>query len=288
MQWPGRNGSIYAGSCNRRRIAAGAGVAFGRLNVETADGDAADIDPENPGVVAVLTSLEGGWSPPATPDIVIQGGAGKLTPTPGAIRLTIDDIKDEAPQWTKLLRQLSTKLGLASLALAAEELEVALNATAQRADEAERNMAAALLNKANAIRENRQLQLDMAKPRERIAELQRENARLSNLNQSGRFAIGDVPETLREAVRERGSLRAVSLSRPPIVVSLPTERARASGLGSLMAGSCGPANGTRTRRARQAHRSLNRAGTGPRRIQCDTGRLIMRRPRPRPLLLRSS
>ena len=76
-------------------------------------------------------------------------------------------------------------LDLPSLALPADELEVALNATAQRADEAERNMSAALLNEANAVRENRQLQLDMAKARERIAQLEAENARLSNLNQSG-------------------------------------------------------------------------------------------------------
>ena len=138
---------------------------------------------------------------------------GKITPTPGATRLTFDDIKDEAPQWTKLLRQLNTKLGLASLALPAEEREVGLNATAQRADEAERNMSAALLNEANAIRENRQPQLDMAKARERIAELERENARLSSLNQSGRFAIGDGPETLREAVsRAREFARRVELS----------------------------------------------------------------------------
>lgn len=71
------------------------------------------------------------------------------------------------------MRQLSTKPGLASLALPADELEIALNATAQRADEAERNMSAALLNEANAVRKNRQLQLDMAKAREHIAELER-------------------------------------------------------------------------------------------------------------------
>lgn len=177
-------------------------AALGRLNVDAADGDAVDVDPETPGVVAVVASPEGEWSPPARPDIVIQGGAGKFTPAPGAIRLTIHDIRDEGPQWTKLVRQLSTKLGLASLALPADELEIALNATAQRADEAERNMSAALLNEANALRENRQLQLDMAKAHERIAELERENARLANLNQSGRFALGAVPETLRESVSQ--------------------------------------------------------------------------------------
>ncbi len=148
---------------------------------------------------------------------------GKITPTPGATRLTFDDIKDEAPQWTKLLRQLNTKLGLASLALPAEEREVGLNATAQRADEAERNMSAALLNEANPIRENRQQQLGMAKARERIAELERENARLSHLNQSGRFAIGAVPQTLREAVsRAREFARRAELSAARAAEATPS------------------------------------------------------------------
>lgn len=177
-------------------------AAFGRMNVDAADGDAVDIDPENPGVVAVIASSAGGWSPPAKPDIVIQAGQGKFPAMPGAVRLTIDDIQGDTPQWAKLLRQLRAKLGLASLALPPDELEVALNATVQRADEAERNVSAALLNEANAVRENRQLQLDMAKARGRIAQLEQENDRLLNLNQSGRFAIGAVPETLREAVSQ--------------------------------------------------------------------------------------
>jgi len=92
---------------------------------------------------------------------VIRGYAGKFTPTHGAVRLTVDDIMGERPPWTKLLKQLGAKLGLASLALSADELEIALNAMAQRTDEAERKMSAALLNEANAFRENRQLQLDM-------------------------------------------------------------------------------------------------------------------------------
>lgn len=177
-------------------------AAFARLNVDVADGDGVDIDPDNPGVVAVIASAAGGWSPPARPDIVIQAGAGNFTPAPGAIRLGIDDVDRDTPPWTRLMKQLGAKLGVASLALPAEELEVALNATSLRADEAERNMSAALLNEANAVRENRQLQLDMAKARERIAQLERENERLANLNQSGRFAIGAVPEKLREAVSQ--------------------------------------------------------------------------------------
>jgi hypothetical protein len=34
-------------------------AAFGRLHVEIADGDAAHIDPESPGVLAVITSADG-------------------------------------------------------------------------------------------------------------------------------------------------------------------------------------------------------------------------------------
>jgi len=106
-------------------------AAFARLKIDTAHYDAVDIDPESPGVVVVIASAGDGWPLPARPDIVIQGGVGKFAPTPGAIRLTLDEIRDESTQRTKLLRQLITKPGLATLALPADELEVALNATAR-------------------------------------------------------------------------------------------------------------------------------------------------------------
>lgn len=182
----------------RRRIEA----AFGRLNIDTADGETVDADPENPGLVAAIASSEGGWAAPAKPDIVIQAGPGQFPAAPNAIRLTAADLAGDTPRWNKLVDQLRGKMGLPSLALPADELEVRLNETAARADQAERNMSAALLNESNAVRESRQLQLDMAKARERIEELERENRRLRDLNDAGRFAIGAVPENMRESVAQ--------------------------------------------------------------------------------------
>jgi hypothetical protein len=54
----------------------------------------------------------------------------------------------------------------------------------------------------NAVRESKQLQLDLAAARNRVAELEQENTQLHMLNQSGRFAMGGVPDRLREAVAE--------------------------------------------------------------------------------------
>lgn len=177
-------------------------AAFGRLNVVIADGETADIDPEEPGLIAVVVSSAGGWAPPAKSDIVIQAGPGEFPQTPGALRLTLDDVNGDTPRWGKLVERLRAKLGVPSLALSADQLEEQLNATAQRADEAERNMSAALLNEANAIRDNRQLRLDIAAARERIAELEQQNEHLETLNRSGRFAIGAVPENLRGVVSQ--------------------------------------------------------------------------------------
>lgn len=177
-------------------------AAFGRLNVVIADGETADIDPEQPGLIAVVVSSAGGWAPPAKSDIVIQAGPGEFPQTPGAIRLTLDDVNGDTPRWGKLVERLRAKLGVPSLALSADQLEEQLNATAQRADEAERNISAALLNEANAIRDNRQLRLDIAAARERIAELEQQNEHLETLNRSGRFAISAVPENLRRAVAQ--------------------------------------------------------------------------------------
>lgn len=170
------------------------------MNVAAIDGETVDDDPESPAIIAAVASAAGGWAPPAKPDIVIQAGPGEFPDTSAALRLTAADLDSDTPRWMKLVERLRAKLGLASLALSADQLEEQLNATAQRADEAERNMSAALLNEANAIRDNRQLRLDLAAARDRIAELERENTRLETLNKSGRFAISGVPQDLRDAV----------------------------------------------------------------------------------------
>lgn len=187
-------------------------AAFGRLNLDAADGETVDIDPDNPGVVAVIASSAGGWAAPKA-DILIQAGPGEFPQTAGALRLTREDVGGDTPRWNRLVDQLRTKLGMASLALPAEQLEAALDAATQRAEAAERNVSAALLNEANAVRETRQLQLELAKARERMAQLERENERLQKLNESGRFAIGAVPEKLREAVsRAREFARRAELA----------------------------------------------------------------------------
>lgn len=180
----------------RRRMEA----ALTRLNIDVADGETVDTDPDDRGVVAAIASSAGVWAGPAKPDIVIQGGPGEFPHEAGALRLNDSDLEGDTPRWTRLLERLRGELGLASLALPADELEARLNDSAQRVAEAERNASTAALNEANAVRESRQAKLELSAARKRIAELEDENDRLRKLNESGRFAIGAVPQNVRSDV----------------------------------------------------------------------------------------
>jgi FtsZ-binding cell division protein ZapB len=217
----------------RRRLEA----ALARLNIDMADGETVDADPEDRGVVAAVASAVGGWAGPARPDIVIQGGPGEFPQDGGALRLTGGDIDGEAARWMRLVERLREQLGLASLALPADELEVRLNEAAARAGDAEKAMATALLNEANALRERNNLQVAVTEARERIARLEQENERLHELNQSGRFAIGAVPEKLRGAVAEaRETARRAELAAARATEAAATYPDRIAWGGALYSG----------------------------------------------------
>ena len=71
-----------------------------------------------------------------------------------------------------------------------------------RAEAAERAIATAQLNEANAIRERKTADAMAATERGRIAELEREVERLSALSETTAFALASVPADLRGAVTE--------------------------------------------------------------------------------------
>lgn len=176
--------------------------ALGELRVDTADGDMVDPDPENPGVVMALASAAGGWAMPARADIKIQAGPGDFPQSSSAQRLTAEDIDDNTPRWSRFLDKLRTKLGVQSLALPADALADKLDDAGRRADQAERNLATARLNESNAIRERRQIELELAELRGKAEALAAENAQLRRISESGAFALALVPNDVRGQVAE--------------------------------------------------------------------------------------
>lgn len=176
--------------------------ALGGLKLDVADGEMVDVDPENAPLVMAIASAAGGWAPPGKADIVIQGGPGQFLEANGALRLVSADIENGSARWTRLVDKLRAATGLASLALPAEDLEIRLNEASRRADDAEARLQTALLDQSNAVRDKRRLEIELGEARKRIAELEQDKAELNILNQTGRFAIGNVPREFQEAVAE--------------------------------------------------------------------------------------
>lgn len=175
--------------------------ALGGLKINASDGDTVDPDPENPGIAMTLLSAAGGWAAPKV-DIMVQAGPGNFPTTNGALRLETSDIEGETQRWSRVVDRLREKLGLASLALAPEDLADKLNATTLRADAAENDLKTTRLSEANAIRERDRLQLELREARAAADTHVQEIGRLTLLNQSGAFALGQLPENLRPVVAD--------------------------------------------------------------------------------------
>lgn len=176
--------------------------ALGGLKVDVSDGDTVDPDPENPGVTMAVASGGGGWEGPAKADIVIHGGPGNFSSASGVLRLEAADIDGETQRWARLVETLRGKLGMASLALPAEDLAVQLDDAVRLAGEAEQAMNTARLGEANALRERNSLQVALIEARAKAEALQVENTRLMRMNEAGAFALGLVPQNLRAVVEE--------------------------------------------------------------------------------------
>lgn len=175
--------------------------ALGGLNINASDGELVDLDPQSPGIVMALASAAGGWAAPKA-DLVVQAGPGSFPATTSAVRLEMSDIEGETPRWHRLVERLRETLGMASLALAPEDLADRLNSASRRADAAEGDLRTAQINEANAVRERDRLKLDLRAAQEARDAQAREIERLTVLNQAGAFALGQLPENLRPVVAE--------------------------------------------------------------------------------------
>lgn len=146
----------------------------------------------------------------------MQAGPGNFPPANGALRLETSDIDGETPRWLRLVETLRSKLGMASLALTADDIAIQLDEATRRAAQAEQAMATARLGEANAVRERNAVQMQLIEARETAAALQAENARLARLNDAGAFALSLVPQSLRSIVedaREHAALAQMAASR---------------------------------------------------------------------------
>jgi len=174
--------------------------ALGDLKVDTADASAVDPDPENPAVTMAIVSAHGGAALPPHCDVVVQAGPGDFPAHTTALRLTIEDVETGSRRWTRLVEQLRSKLGLASLTLPPEDLEERLNEASRRAQEAESARDRLERERDEAIRKAARLENDLVAQRSRADNLQVQLGQLDAINQLSAFPIASVDPKLRELV----------------------------------------------------------------------------------------
>lgn len=205
--------------------------ALAGLQVEFADASQVDFDPDaaTPVKLAVLSATS--QSAPDDMDVVVLGGPGEFHAR-AALRLEASDIDGRTRKWIAVTDKLGQKLGRPALSKYAadgtlesqralsltypadplskdfapshspEALMEKAAAAEARAETAERAIATAQLNEANAIRERRTADATIAAERARITELEREVKRLSAVTESTAFALGALPADVRGVVSE--------------------------------------------------------------------------------------
>ncbi len=205
--------------------------ALAALQVEFADASQVDFDPDAAAPVKLVALSAASQPAPDDADIVVLGGPGQFHAR-SALRLEASDIEGRTRRWIAFADKLGQKLGrpalskyaaegtledqrALSLAYPADPLskdfapshspEALMEKTAAalaRAEAAERAIATAQLNEANAIRERRTADATIAAERARINELEREVKRLSALTESTAFALGALPADVRGVVSD--------------------------------------------------------------------------------------
>jgi len=171
--------------------------ALGELNVAASDISQVDHDPDAPAPVRLALVSATAASVPGDHDIVVLAGPGEFPKAAGALRLEASDIENGTRRWTAFVDQLRAKLGRASLALAPEDLEVRLNETAHRAEEAERALADMERQRNDALRAAKHAETSLVSERARAANLEQSVERLTALSESSAFALSMIPVDLQ-------------------------------------------------------------------------------------------
>ena len=205
--------------------------ALAALQVDFADASQVDHDPDAAAPVKLAILSPASASAPDDADIVLIGGPGDFIART-ALRLEATDIEGRTRRWIAFVEKLGHKLDRPALAKYAADASIdeqhALSLTfpadplskdfapnhspdvlmekaaaaEARAEAAERTIATAQLNEANAIRERKAAEAATAAERARVTELEREIERLSALSESTAYALASVPTDLRGAVNE--------------------------------------------------------------------------------------
>ncbi len=176
--------------------------ALGDLKVETADASAVDPDPEHPAIALALVAANGGMALPPQCDIVVQAGPGDFPQHAGALRLTAEDIDTGSRRWARFVEQLRSKLGKASLALDADDLELRLDQASRRAEEAERARDRMERERDEFERKAKRLENDLVKLRSEATSLQAELGKMDAINQMSAFPLASVDARYQDAVTQ--------------------------------------------------------------------------------------
>lgn len=204
---------------------------LGALQIDFADASQVDHDPDAAAPIKLAVLSPASQNAPDNADIIVLGGPGDAQ-SRNALRLETNDIQERTKRWITFAEKLGHKLNRPALAKYAADATIehqrALSlafpsdplskdfapnhspdvlmekaaAAEARAEAAERAIATAQINEANAIRERKTADAMAATERARIAELEREVERLSALSETTAFALASVPTDLRGAVTE--------------------------------------------------------------------------------------
>ncbi|MDP3493120.1 MAG: hypothetical protein Q8R82_08390, partial [Hyphomonadaceae bacterium] len=205
--------------------------ALAALQVDFADGSQVDFDPEAALPIKLAVLSPSSQSAPDDADIAVLGGPGEPHAR-SQLRLEASDIDGRTRKWIAFADKLGQKLGRPALAKYAadgtleeqralslafpadplskdfapshspEALMEKAAAAEARAEAAERAIATAQLNEANAIRDRKTADATVAAERARITKLEREVKRLSALSESTAFALASLPADVRGVVSE--------------------------------------------------------------------------------------
>jgi hypothetical protein len=243
--------------------------ALGELQVDFADASGVDADPDAPAPVRLSILARQGQGVPDDADLIVLGGPGDFRETSRALRLDKPDIDDRTRRWIAFSEKLGAKLQRPALAKFAatdaiedqravalafprdplstefahnhspEILMERLAAMTARAEAAEQAIDKLELERFNSAQHAKQSEIQAAKERARIANLEQAVERLTALAESTAYALTGAPTDVRGAIaiarehawraRRAAAWAADAAEQFPDALAWPKARAHYSG-----------------------------------------------------------
>ena len=204
--------------------------ALAELQVDFADAAGVDADPDAPKPIRLAVLAKQGQGAPSDADLILLGGPDDFREAGAALRLEKQDIDSRTRRWVAFAEKLGRKLRRPALAkfAAAEAIEdqravsivfpadpmskdfahnhspeilmERLASMTIRAEAAERTIDKLELERFNAVQQAKQSDIQAARERSRIADLEQSMERLTSLAESTIYALAAAPERFHTAI----------------------------------------------------------------------------------------